>query len=132
MALRITSLIHDGHNILLATPLFVLMSVFLYCISPRPTHAAALLDAFLQSNHPEKCARNDKQTDEDKFGFQQFPYLTVEFTNIRPRHQALPELLGSVPGQVNAGLLKEERQEAQVAVQILNTDGGRRVCYQLR
>lgn len=49
-------------------------------------------------------------------------YLTVKFTNVRPRHQTLPELLGSVPDQVEAGLLEEECQEAQVAVQILNRE----------
>lgn len=48
-----------------------------------------------------------------------FSYLTVKFTDIWPRHQALPELFGPVPDQVQAGLLEEEGQEAQVAVQIL-------------
>lgn len=50
-------------------------------------------------------------------------YLTVELADIRPGHQALPELFGSVPHQVQAGLLEEEGQEAQVAVQILDTRG---------
>lgn len=50
-------------------------------------------------------------------------YLTVELADIRPGHQALPELLGSVPHQVQAGLLEEEGQEAQVAVQILDKRG---------
>lgn len=46
-------------------------------------------------------------------------HLTVELADIGPGHQALPELFGSVPHQVQAGLLEEEGQEAQVAVQIL-------------
>lgn len=48
-----------------------------------------------------------------------FSYLTVQFTDVGPRHQTLPEFLGSVPDQIEAGLLQEEGQEAQVAVQIL-------------
>lgn len=48
-------------------------------------------------------------------------YLTVELADIGPGHQAFPELFGSVPHQVQAGLLEEEGQEAQVAVQILDT-----------
>lgn len=48
-----------------------------------------------------------------------FSYLTVQFADIWARHQTLPELLGSVPDQIEAGLLQEEGQEAQVAVQIL-------------
>lgn len=50
-------------------------------------------------------------------------YLTVELADIRPGHQTLPELFGSVPHQVQAGLLEEEGQEAQVAVQILDARG---------
>lgn len=51
-------------------------------------------------------------------------HLAVELTDIGPGHQALPELFGSVPHQVQAGLLEEEGQEAQVAVQILDTRRG--------
>lgn len=50
-------------------------------------------------------------------------HLTVELADVGPRHQTLPELFGSVPHQVQAGLLEEEGQEAQVAVQILDTRG---------
>lgn len=52
-------------------------------------------------------------------------YLTVKFTNVRPGHQTLPQLLGSVPDQVEAGLLEEEGQEAQVTVQILHIEQDR-------
>lgn len=51
-------------------------------------------------------------------------HLAVELADIGPGHQALPELFGSVPHQVQAGLLEEEGQEAQVAVQILDTRRG--------
>lgn len=51
-----------------------------------------------------------------------FSYLAVELADVRPGDQALPQLLGPVPQQVEAGLLQEEGQEAQVAVQVLQVD----------
>lgn len=70
------------------------------------------------SSHTEKGDCNNWPRTRVSFALL-FSYLTVKFTDIWPRHQALPELFGPVPDQVQAGLLEEEGQEAQVAVQIL-------------
>ncbi len=69
--------------------------------------------------------QKSNQTQKNKTKQKTTPHLSIQLAHIHAGHQAFPDLFGSIPDQVQTGLLQEECKELQMTLQILEKCGGK-------